>query len=217
MIRIDFEGCDGSGKTTALKYAVQYLRELGYNVLDTREVGNPHVPVCVKLRELVLDPKSNLDGKSMELLFSAMRLENERFYASVQDQYDFVISDRGWFSHLAYTDNNVDPKFTEALYIDVIGKATPPPTAVVYLKVDPEVALKRRHDRNGFVDVIEQKGQGFQINVAASFNKWIDLYKYAVNTHVLDANESVESVQGQVRQALQGYLLDNAPKVIAAC
>ena len=38
---ITFEGMDGSGKTTQLSLITAYLREQGYDVLLTREPGEP--------------------------------------------------------------------------------------------------------------------------------------------------------------------------------
>lgn len=190
---IEFEGCDGSGKTTAFTYTCNQLKETGAKVLETREVGNPHIPVCIELRKLVLDPKSKLDGKSMEFIFAAMRIENQKFYESVKNDYDFIVSDRGWLSHLAYTDNNVDMEFTNKFYQNVIKYYTKLPDKIIFLSVKPEVALYRRNQRNGFVDAIEAKGQRFQEKVANSFK--MHMRAEGVPVDLIDANESIEKVQ----------------------
>lgn len=199
---IEFEGIDGSGKTTAYTYFIEHLRGKGYKVLDTREVGSPHIPVCVALRKLILDPAAKMDGKSMEFCFAAMRVENQKFYESVKDNFDFIVSDRGWFSHLAYTDNNVSPEFTEELYVGVLSKYTKLPDAVIFLNLAPLTALERRSKRNGFVDAIEMKGPGFQEKVYQSFMKYIERSK-PINVELIDAEESVEGVQTQLRSLAQ--------------
>jgi len=77
MIKLEFEGTDGAGKTTGLKYFIEEVKKRNLTVVETREVGNPNIPVCIKLRELVLSPDSGLCGEAMELVFSAMRYEND--------------------------------------------------------------------------------------------------------------------------------------------
>ena len=194
---IDIEGTDGSSKTTSQKYLVEKLRELNFKILETREVGAAYIPACVKLREFVLDPSNNLDGTTMELIFAAMRIENQKYYDAVKDEYDFIISDRGWFSHLSYTDHNVNPKFTEDFYVSFLKQYTYLPDAVVYLNVDTDVALKRRIKRGSGTDVIEMKGVEFQEKVRDSFLKYLATHD-SVNQYFVDANQNIEGVQKQL-------------------
>lgn len=196
---IEFEGIDGSGKTTAMEYFANALEAKGFKVLRTREVGSPLVPVCVELRKLILNPETKMDGRSMEFVFAAMRIENQKFYASVKDQYDFIISDRGWLSHLAYTDHNTSHAFTRKFYIDVVGKETVRPDAVVWLDINPEVALERRNKRNGFVDAIEAKGPEFQRLVYGSFVNHLDAeHQLGVKVFDINANDTLEGVRSQL-------------------
>jgi dTMP kinase len=201
---IEFEGIDGSGKTTAYNYFIQTLRDQGKRVLDTREVGNPHIPVCVALRKLVLDPSSKMDGMSMEFVFAAMRIENQRMYRAVENDYDYIVSDRGLLSHLAYTDHNVTSVFTDMFYRGLVMQYTQNPDQVIFLEIDPETALKRRNLRNGFVDAIEAKGPEFQRKVYSSFTKYI--HELAENTGLsytmIDANVSIEEVQAQLDRVI---------------
>jgi len=207
---IEVEGTDGAGKTTALKYLIAQLRAAGKTVLETREVGNPNLPICVKLREIVLDPASNLSGEAMEFIFAAMRIENQKFYKEVGDQYDFIVSDRGWLSHLAYTDHNVSPEFTDAFYGGVVSEITSPPDVVAYLSVNTETALKRRVKRETGMDVIEMKGVEFQEKVRKSFDVHLAMLDNEMQGDVMifdiDANQTVEGVQTQVDEMIKGLL-----------
>lgn len=199
MIKIEFEGTDGAGKTTGLKYFIERARSLGFTVTETREVGNPNVPACVKLREFVLDPNSNLSGEAMELIFSAMRFENDRWLKNVNT--DLVVSDRGWLSHLAYTDHNVNKEFTEKLYTNFLGEETALPDVVIYFDVSTDTALKRRNNR-GTSDVIEMKGVPFQEKVRNSFEKYLTLYSPNMDVFTVNANGTID----QVREELDGIL-----------
>ncbi len=215
-LKIEFEGTDGAGKTTGLKYFIDQAQKRGLSVVETREVGNPHVPACVKMREFVLDPNSNLSGEAMELIFSAMRFENDRWLRNLTNHEtkiapDLVVSDRGWFSHLAYTDHNVSEEFTHLLYNGPIKQSTLLPDIVIYFKVSTETALKRRQKRGTGMDVIEMKGVEFQEKVRSSFEHHIDraLYNEELrfnNLYVIDANEDVEGVQKQLDKVLHSIL-----------
>lgn len=211
MYKIEFEGTDGAGKTTGLKYFINKARNLGYKAIETREVGNPNIPVCLQLRELALSPGSNLSGESMEFIFSAMRIENEKWLNNLKNSLnppDFVVSDRGWFSHLAYAEHNVSRKFTEMLYDGVVSNITGLPDVVIYFNVDSETALKRRQKRGADNDAIEMKGIQFQELVRSSFEA--DLLKAEKYSNILvfrvNANENLESVRHQLDSILAELL-----------
>lgn len=202
MLKIEFEGTDGAGKTTALKYFIEKARERGLSVAETREVGNPNVPSCVKMREFVLDPKNNLRGETMEFIFSAMRYENDLWLKNLKDspnRPDLVVSDRGWLSHLSYTDHNVSVEFTEKLYNGVLEQSTLLPDVVIYFRVDTKTALQRRVKRGeGMADAIEMKGIGYQELVRGSFEKYIQESDGKFKVFTIDANQSIEGVRSQM-------------------
>jgi len=201
MYLLEIEGVDGCGKSTAVKYVVEQLRIRGYKTLETREVGNIHIPFCSKLRELILDPEYKLSGEAMELAFSCMRTENQRFYRSVENDYDFCVSDRGLLSHAAYGEHNATREFMEDLYFNILNKYTIPPDMVLFLDVKPEMALARRQKRNGFVDAIEAKGQEFQVKVLDSFHKYIEQLDLPVT--FIDANQDLDNVKRQIDELIE--------------
>jgi dTMP kinase len=196
---VDIEGLDGSGKTTAIKTLCSALLEMGFRVLETREVGSQHVPFASKLREIVLDPANKLDGTTMELLFAAMRIESQKEYRRVSEDYDFIVSDRGYLSHLAYTDHNVNEDFTKDFYLTLLNKYLPAkPDHVLYLSVDPEVALRRRMRRGEVPDAIEIKGVQFQTMVGKSFKKYLRQEMGNIDVSIIDANKTAEEVRSMI-------------------
>ena len=208
MIKIEFEGTDGAGKTTGLKYFIEQAKKRGLSVVETREVGNPHVPACVKLREFVLDPNSNLTGEAMEAIFSAMRFENDKWLKDLQNSGnppDFVVSDRGMLSHLAYTDHNVSKEFSESFYVNSVLQMTTGSDIVIYFAVDTDTALKRRVKRGTGMDVIEMKGVAYQEKVRESFLDYIDEMTQLGSSCAVfsvDANEDIQGVQSQLDEIL---------------
>lgn len=203
--RIEVEGTDGAGKTTGLKYLIEQLQANGQHVTETREVGSPLIPVCVDMRKTVLDPESGLSGAEMEIVFAAMRVLNQAHYRKIENKTDFIVSDRGWLSHLAYTDHNESVEFTEKLYTDLLGKFTELPNIVLYFNVNTETALQRRQKRGSGMDVIEMKGVEFQDKVRDSFLKYIDQLPADVKVFMIDANQDIDGVRRQLDEVV-GFL-----------
>jgi len=203
MLKIEFEGTDAAGKTTGLKYFILKAKELGLSVEETKEVGNPHLKSCIKLRQLVLDPSNSLSGESMELIFFAMRIENDRWLNELKKtgKIDLVVSDRGFFSHLAYGLHNTSESFISSLFENLIAKTTSLPDIVIYFKVDTVVAKQRMIDRGQIMDAIEQKGVQYQENVRNAFDSYFNKYPN-IKVFTVDANQDIENVKKQLDEIL---------------
>ncbi len=195
MKLIQISGIDGVGKSTALRHLTETLKVKGYRVLETREVGNPHDPTMLELRKIVLEAKPRLDGKVMEYIFAAMGVANALYYNNVRQQYDYIVSDRGLIDHLAYTDVNVNPEFTDRFYLGAAVHDFMHPDYVVYLDASPEVAAKRMSKR-GTTDAIEEKGLQFQMNVRDAFE--LHMKHNRLNITRINANLDVEGVRKQL-------------------
>ena len=73
---ITFEGIDGSGKSTQLRLLGNFLRQLGCEVLLTREPGG--TPVGNRLRAALLDAHEEVDPLTELLVFAADRAQHVR-------------------------------------------------------------------------------------------------------------------------------------------
>lgn len=204
MIRIAVEGLDGSGKTTQVNSVVSFLQQHNKTVLKTREVGAYVCETSLKLRELVLDPTKKLNGKAMEFIFAAMRVLAQDKYKEMENDYNYLVSDREWMSHTCYTDHNVDENFSNEFYNDFLSKHTQMPNYVIYLDIDPLVALKRRTSRGETFDAIEMKGVEFQQKVRSSFLGRIPemQYRFNVPVFIIDASQPVDVVTSEVNRII---------------
>jgi dTMP kinase len=99
---VTFEGGEGSGKTTQIKLAADWLRERGIPVLETAEPGG--TPLGRKIREILLNRGSCAIGAEAELLlFAADRAQHVRetiLPALAEGQW--VLCDRFADATLAY-------------------------------------------------------------------------------------------------------------------
>ncbi len=181
---IALEGIDGTGKSTL-------IRELGQKIkfLHTKEPGSLLVPSNHVLRELVLKDQG-LSAFQRELLF-AVDASSHAFEITNQCRHHkVIISDRGYWSHLAYLLGSFRTQLMDweeySLCKKIIERVCFKPQAVIYLQGD--IALMK--DRlKGEKDSIEKLGDEFFSYVLAGYD---DLLKEAeIPTLVLNAKKSV--------------------------
>jgi dTMP kinase len=74
---ITFEGIEGAGKTTQIRYLSEYLSNQGYDCLITREPGGTEIGR--QIRAILLDPDNDdLDPMTELLLYMADRIQHVR-------------------------------------------------------------------------------------------------------------------------------------------
>lgn len=140
---IVLEGIDGSGTTTQLDRAVEFVKSLGHAAVATREPSTG--PVGRLLREallgrLALADGSAMDGRTMALLFAADRMDHvQREIAPQLAAGTTVISDRYLLSSLAYQAEEAD-----RVWVAGLARGVPAPDLTVLLDLPVETAAKRR-------------------------------------------------------------------------
>lgn len=97
---ISFEGGDGAGKTTQLESLAEYLRELGYEVVTTREPGGTELGK--NIRQLLLFG-GDVSPKAEALLYAADRAHHvATLIRPALARGAVVLSDRYLDSSVAY-------------------------------------------------------------------------------------------------------------------
>ncbi len=144
---ITFEGIEGSGKTTQIRLAEKWLRNLGHRVVATAEPGG--TALGIKIREILLNRGSwNIGAEAELLLFCAARAQHvaETIIPALEDG-KWVLSDR-------YTDaTRAYQGFGRKLNTDLVkvindfstGRLEPKLTFLFDLPV--EIGLKRARRR----------------------------------------------------------------------
>lgn len=96
---VSFEGCEGVGKSTQVKYLEKYLTSIGQDAVFTREPGG--TPLAEKIRNLILT--ENMSAESEALLFAAARADHiDNVILPSVNAGKMVICDRYIHSSLAY-------------------------------------------------------------------------------------------------------------------
>lgn len=154
---IALEGGDGSGKTTLSSALAAQLRSDGDEVVEVREPGG--TPLGEAVREMLLDSE-HVDPWAEVFLFAAQRAQLVReVVAPALSRGAWVISDRTYYSSIAYQGRARGLGEEKVREINEIGLGGVVPGRVFVLEVDPGTGLGRQHrpDRIGSESVEFQK------------------------------------------------------------
>ncbi len=157
------EGIDGSGKSTVAAALADRLEQLGHQVLVVREPGGTEVGEVI--RTLLLDSEA-LDDWTEALLFAAQRAElTSQVVAPALQAGTWVISDRTYYSSLAYQGHARGLGVDQLRMVNELGLRGVVPDLVFVIDVDPATGLGRQHR----ADRIGGEGIEFQTRVRHAY------------------------------------------------
>lgn len=208
---ITFEGIDGSGKSTQLRLLVDRLRFKGYDVLTTFEPGD--TPLGRRLREAFLETEEVVAPMAELLLFAADRAQHVEFLIKPSVEAGrIVISDRYADATAAY--QGAGRGFDRDTVANVIELATGglKPDLTLYFDISIENAISRTSVRTDE----ETKRNRMDLETSEFYTKVRDAYLEIAQNEperfkVIDANGSIEEIQGQVFALIDEFLKDLAP------
>lgn len=190
---IVIEGIDGSGKGTQAKALKERLKDLGKDVLLTREPTKG--PTGRLIREHLSNPF--LDDEALALLFASDRIEHlEKEIRPAMDSGKFVISDRYVYSSIAYQGQKIDME-----WVGDINKYADKPDLAILLDLDPKIAERRMKDRGGDMEYFEVD-RYFQEDVRKAFQRLSrgQMQPESLKTKwlVIDASLDMSEVQDRI-------------------
>jgi len=200
---ITFEGSEGCGKSTQITLLADHLRQLGYDVLTTREPGG--TPIGEQIRNVLVNMKNeDMHERSEILLFQASRAQLvERVIRPHLSRGGIILSDRYADSTLAYQGygRGVDLAQLRALINFATGGLQPDLTLL--LDLDVREGLQRRN-KGGHINRLdaldlsfyERVSHGFRRMAADEPQRWV----------MIDAAQSPEKVQADIQQVVSARL-----------
>ncbi|MEA2516963.1 MAG: dTMP kinase [Actinomycetota bacterium] len=199
-----FEGGEGAGKSTQIVAFTKWLDARGADAIQTREPGG--TAIGRRIREVLLDPGSaGMDERTEALLYAADRAQHvAEVIKPALDQGKVVVSDRFIDSSLAYQGLARGLGVDEILRISEWATGGLMPDLVLYMKVDPEVGLRRA---DGERDRIEAEAADFHERVGEAYLQLA--LKFPGRFVVLDASGSQEQVHEQIVHAFQKHHQDD--------
>ena len=191
------EGGDGCGKSTQARLLVSRLRDLGREVVATREPGATEAGAAI--RSLVLGG-GDLDPRAEALLIAADRAEHVAgVVRPALDRGAVVVSDRYIPSSLAYQG------VARGLGVEAIARLSEwatgglAPDLVIVLDVPAGEAAERRA---GPQDRMEREPDSFRVAVNHAYRDLTARFGWTL----VDGRESVENVADQIWELVRPLL-----------
>ncbi len=197
---ITFEGSEGSGKSTQVKLAAEYLRSLNFDVAVSREPGG--TLIGEQVRTCLHDFKNkNMTAEAEVLLYSASRAQyvKEVIVPALKSGVIFI-SDRYADSSIAYQGYGRGLDLQALKHITQFATGGLRPDLTILLEIDVSAGIERREHGGAEMNRMdlqtksfyERVEKGYKALVAAEPERWV----------IVDANQPKESVQSEIRRIL---------------
>jgi len=203
---ITFEGGDGSGKSTQVNLLKDYLDNLNFETIKTREPGG--TPSAEILRDLLTTGEvEKWTPMSEALLMWAARYEHLiQVIEPALNSGKNVICDRFYDSTYAYQGiaHNLGIDEMEKLKKIIIGNIEPDVTFV--LDIDPKVGLKRSLDRSNQENRFESYNIDFHNKIRSAF---LEIAKKNKNRCVVvDASLNEQEINNLIITVIDNLITD---------
>ncbi|MDD2806045.1 MAG: dTMP kinase [Elusimicrobiales bacterium] len=199
-IFIVLEGPDRSGKSTQAGLLKAWLEERGREVLVTREPGG--TSVAEKVREILLDPKSEIAPLTELFLYETSRAQHtaEKILPALKAG-KVIISDRYTLSTTAYQGygRGLDLKTVETL--NRIATLNLKPHLTIVLDIPDKAFVQREKTRPGR-DRMERQSDLFRRRV----NRAYKLLARRPGVTRVDGGRSVGEIQNDIRASVAKLL-----------
>jgi dTMP kinase len=207
-IFINFEGMDGSGKTTQMRRLAARLRAIGRAVVETAEPGG--TPIGSKIRAILLDSANQeLCPNAELLLYFASRAQNvDEVIRPALKRGDVVLSDRFTDSSLAYQGHGRGLGAENVLALDRIACRGLKPDLTILVDIDPETSLARAHTRNRSTDGretrMDEQSPEFHRTVYEAYHRLADAEP--VRVKVVEGRASIEAIEGSIWSLVEPHV-----------
>ncbi len=197
---IVFEGLDGAGTTTQIRRLARYYE---FNKRPFAATNEPTSNPIGEVVRSVLQKKICTTPNALALLYAADRDDHlyNQSYGIVRylDEGRVVISDRYFYSSIAYQSVECDPDFIESI------NDFPSPEIIVYIDTSVDECLRR----------IEKRGEGkelfdrydFLMEVRKNYEKAFSALPDGVHLIRIDGSAPADEVESNIRKELSKYSL----------
>ena len=200
---IVFEGIDGSGKSTQVRWLAEWLEGRGIQVHRTFEPTDYRIG---SLLRRILTGKESADAATVAALFAADRLDHiphpEYGMQAILARGECVICDRYLFSSYAY--NSAETGLDYVADANRLARETLRADLTLYLEQTPADALARILAKRSATDLYEKEETlaGVQARYEAAFER------FGKGEHLvrIAAGKESDVVSQQVREAVEQIL-----------
>lgn len=199
---IVIEGPDGSGKSTQIELLKEYLSDMGYEYIITREPGGTVIGEAI--RNIILDPEhKEMSDVTEMLLYAASRAQlMSEVIVPALESGKIVISDRFVDSSVVYQG------IARGIGVDVVAGVNAPgigvykPDCIFFIDISEEEGIKRKKLQKN-LDRLEQESIDFHHMVSEGYRSVLSGRPEVIKIEGMD---SIEKVQNAIRRELDVYL-----------
>ena len=211
---LSIEGLDGSGKSTQIALLTDALDRWGFEVTHSREPGGTRIGEM--LREIILSPENpEMAAETEALLYAAGRAQHVReLIRPTVASGRVLLCDRYVDSSVAYQGGGRQLGVQRVLDINAMAVDGTLPLATVYLDINHEAALKRRHAATS-PDRIEAESDAFFARVEQAYRELIrrDPERFIV----VDASQPPEVMGEEIAQRVIQRLVEDELHASSDC
>jgi dTMP kinase len=198
------EGLDGAGKSTAISFIKNYFEKHSIETVFTREPGGTKIAEDIRALALHNYEDENIHDDTELLLMYAGRVQHiKNLIEPALKNGKSVVSDRFYWSSMAYQGGGRKLDMSKLLAMNELFVKDYEPDLVLYLDVDPAIGLQRAK-KVGDPDRIEKSGLDFFDRTRKVFK---ELVLNSENAHEIDASQSIESIEKEIYQTLDKFLV----------
>ena len=198
---IAFEGIDGSGKTTQVKFLAQRLEEAGHKVYCTTEPTDSPIGSLIKD---IFKHKFEADHRTIAGLYVADRLEHllnkkNGILKKLEEGYT-VITDRYYFSSYAY--QGVHMPLQWVIEANSLSAELLRPDLNVFIDITPALSAERIKTGRNSMELYENTENLYRVR--EKYMEAFELLKGKENVFITDGNkqahEIAQNIWGEVSQ-----------------
>ena len=195
---ISLDGIDGAGKTTQLNVIKQWFEKQNLPVQFTREPGG--TPLGEKLRDILLNPTSQINLRTETLLMFAARQQHlDDIILPTLNQNISIVSDRFTDATFAYQGGGRGLPESDIAQLENWVQGSLHPDLTILLDVPLEIAIQRIENSRE-KDRFEREDSTFfnQVRTAYLNRAAANPKRYAI----IDSSHDKESTKAQIEHAL---------------
>ena len=197
---ITFEGIDGAGKSTHLRWLARWLRRRGLGVKTTREPGG--TPAGEQVRRLVLGSRRGLHPETETLLIFAARREHlDKVVIPSLKRGCWVLCDRFTDATYAYQSAGSGVGWEKVATLERWVHRGCQPDLTLLFDVSPEIGRKRTGGRR--LDRFEREKEAYYRRVRKAYLKRARSHPGRVR--VIDAGASLSEVKKTLENIMSSF------------
>jgi dTMP kinase len=204
---------EGCGKSTQARLLAQYIATFGYLIVQTREPGGTFI--SEQIRDILLKTQNiGMMDTTELLLYLASRSQhvNELILPALSAG-KAVICERFSDASFAYQGYARGFNLDELDYINRIATGGLEPDLTLILDLEVREGISRKHKDNLKLDRLENESIEFHNKVRNGYLEIARNFPHRVK--VIDASGSIQEVQLQIKDHLDGWLADRQLRVLS--